>query len=68
MPTAFHAPIGFHSQKPEVFYEMADRLGDAIGGQRVELFARCDGQRPTGGHRPGWVSWGTGRQGVLHGI
>ena len=29
---------------------MADRLGDALGGQRIELFARCP--------RPGWESWG----------
>ncbi|NJM67811.1 MAG: DNA methyltransferase [Acaryochloris sp. RU_4_1] len=50
IPTAFQSPVGKHSQKPEIFYEMANRLGNALGGQRVELFSRC--------HRPGWVSWG----------
>ena len=50
IPTAFQAPLGQHSQKPEEFYQMADRLGDALGGQRIELFARCP--------RPGWESWG----------
>lgn len=50
IPTAFMAPVGKHSQKPEKFYKMADRLGDALGGQRIELFSRCP--------RPGWENWG----------
>ena len=44
------SPVGNHSQKPEEFYEMADRLGNALGGQRIELFSRCP--------RSGWESWG----------
>jgi N6-adenosine-specific RNA methylase IME4 len=51
IPTAFHAPPKAHSEKPEAFYTMAERLGEALGGEpKLELFARCD--------RPGWVSWG----------
>ena len=50
VPTAFLAPVGEHSEKPEEFYGLADRLGDALGGRRLELFAR---QR-----REGWESWG----------
>jgi N6-adenosine-specific RNA methylase IME4 len=50
VPTAFHAPPKAHSEKPEAFYEMAERLGDALGGPKLELFARCD--------RIGWVIWG----------
>ena len=50
VPTAFHAPPKAHSEKPENFYAMAERLGGALGGSKLELFARCD--------RPGWVSWG----------
>lgn len=41
VPTAFQSPLSKHSQKPEEFYKMADCLGDALGGQRIELFARC---------------------------
>ena len=50
IPTAFQAPLGQHSQKPEEFYQTADRLGNALGGQRIELFSRCP--------RSGWESWG----------
>lgn len=50
VPTAFHSPPKAHSEKPEVFYEIAERLGSAFGGQKLELFARSD--------RPGWRSWG----------
>lgn len=50
IPTAFLAPVGKHSQKPEKFYQIADRLRDALGGQRIELFSRYP--------RPGWESWG----------
>lgn len=50
IPTAFHAPIGEHSEKPEEFFTVADRLGDAIGGSRIELFARSP--------RDDWESWG----------
>jgi N6-adenosine-specific RNA methylase IME4 len=50
IPTAFHSPPKAHSEKPETFYTMADRLGEALGGSKLELFARCD--------RSEWVSWG----------
>lgn len=50
IPTAFMAPVKEHSAKPEEFFGIADRLGEALGGQRLELFAR---QR-----RKEWVSWG----------
>ncbi len=50
VPTAFHAPPQAHSEKPEVFYGMAERLGSALGGRKLELFARND--------RVGWESWG----------
>ena len=50
IPTAFLAPVGDHSQKPDAFYQIAKRLGAALGGQPLELFAR---QR-----RPGWTAWG----------
>ena len=50
VPTAFQAPPQGHSEKPDVFYRMAERLGSALGGQKLELFAR--------NNRPGWRSWG----------
>lgn len=50
MATAILAPVTEHSQKPEAFFAIADQLGTAIGGQRIELFARTT--------RPHWVSWG----------
>jgi N6-adenosine-specific RNA methylase IME4 len=50
VPTAFLAQVGKHSDKPEEFYERADRLGDALGCQRIELFARSP--------RSGWERWG----------
>jgi N6-adenosine-specific RNA methylase IME4 len=50
VPTAFHAPPKEHSEKPEVFYQMAERLGLALGGQKLELFARS--------YRAGWDNWG----------
>lgn len=50
IPTAFLAPVGKHSAKPEEFYAIANRLGDALGGPRLELFARQQ--------REGWLCWG----------
>jgi N6-adenosine-specific RNA methylase IME4 len=50
IPTAFLAPVGKHSEKPKEFYVMADRLGNALEGQRIELFTRSP--------RPGWQGWG----------
>jgi N6-adenosine-specific RNA methylase IME4 len=50
IPTVWDAPRGRHSEKPLVFYRLADRLGDALGGAKADLFARQ--------HREGWVCWG----------
>jgi N6-adenosine-specific RNA methylase IME4 len=41
--SVFFAPTGLHSQKPDAFYEIAERL---FPGPRIELFARK--------LRPGW--------------
>lgn len=41
------APIMEHSRKPDIFYDLIERL---VGGPYLELYAR----RP----RPGWISWG----------
>lgn len=39
-----------HSKKPQGFWTIADRLGEKLGGEKIELFAR--------NIRPGWVTWG----------
>ncbi len=44
------APRNEHSRKPEEFFEIANRLGEALGGSRIELFARE--------LREGWDAWG----------
>jgi N6-adenosine-specific RNA methylase IME4 len=46
--SVFFAPRGAHSSKPEIFYDMAERL---YPGPRVELFAR-------GVARSGWEQYG----------
>jgi N6-adenosine-specific RNA methylase IME4 len=50
IPNVIHAPRGKHSQKPEEFWAIADRLAETLGGKNIELFAR---QR-----RSGWDAWG----------
>jgi N6-adenosine-specific RNA methylase IME4 len=45
-----YAPRTDHSRKPEEFFVFANLLGDALSGQRIELFARK--------RREGWDSWG----------
>lgn len=45
--STFEAPTGRHSEKPEVFYDIVERLS---AGPYVELFARR--------HRPGWQCFG----------
>lgn len=50
IPNVIHAPRGKHSQKPEEFWVIADRLAENLGGKNIELFAR---QR-----RSGWDAWG----------
>lgn len=46
--TIVQAPRGEHSEKPEVVYDLLDRL--VPEGARLELFARRQ--------RPGWECWG----------
>jgi N6-adenosine-specific RNA methylase IME4 len=46
--STFEAPIGRHSEKPDAFYEIAERLGG--GGPFAELFARRV--------RSGWLQFG----------
>jgi N6-adenosine-specific RNA methylase IME4 len=50
IPNVILAPRTDHSRKPEEFFVMANRLGDALGGSRIELFARE--------LREGWDAWG----------
>ncbi|MDP8934900.1 MAG: MT-A70 family methyltransferase [Cyanobacteriota bacterium] len=50
IPNVIHAPRGRHSEKPEKFWTIADRLAEKLGGEKIELFAR---QR-----RSGWDAWG----------
>lgn len=46
--STFEAPVGRHSEKPDAFYELVERL--VPGGPFVEMFAR----KP----RPGWICVG----------
>ena len=55
IPSLFSAPVGPPSQKPEEFWDIANRLQGAIAGKwgdcpSIELFSRSP--------RPGWFSWG----------
>jgi len=50
IPSVIFSPRTEHSCKPEEFFTIANRLGEALGGQRVELFARAA--------RYGWDVWG----------
>lgn len=52
-PTAFEAPIGAHSEKPDLFYDIAESMSP---GPRLELFARKV--------RPSWTVWGD----EIHGV
>lgn len=45
--SVFFAPVGRHSEKPEKFYDIVERLAP---GPYVEFFARR--------HRPGWTCYG----------
>jgi N6-adenosine-specific RNA methylase IME4 len=47
--SVLEAPRGRHSEKPEVVYELIERMYPRAS--KVELFAR-------GTPRPGWVVWG----------
>jgi N6-adenosine-specific RNA methylase IME4 len=46
--SVIEAPRGRHSQKPEVFYRLIERMYPRAS--KLELFARTS--------RPGWVAWG----------
>jgi N6-adenosine-specific RNA methylase IME4 len=48
-PSVFRAPRGGHSEKPEIIYQMIERMYPNL--PRIELFAR-------GEARPGWTAWG----------
>ena len=46
--SAFLAEAREHSRKPDIAYEMAERMAPAA--RRIELFSRVE--------RPGWATWG----------
>ena len=50
--SAIHAPVGAHSAKPDIVYELIEEMYD---GPYVELFARSE--------RVGWHSWGNQLEG-----
>ena len=50
IPSVFCAPRRAHSEKPELVYEMLERLNPGPPGAQLELFARTK--------RFGWKSWG----------
>ncbi len=50
IPNVILEPRTQHSRKPEKFFAIANRLGDALGGSKIELFARS--------RREGWDAWG----------
>jgi N6-adenosine-specific RNA methylase IME4 len=47
-PSVFRAPRGRHSEKPEIIYQMIERMYPDL--PKIELFARSK--------RPGWDPWG----------
>lgn len=47
-PTVFMASRGAHSEKPQAFYDIIDRVEP--GKRKIDVFART--------RRPGWWSWG----------
>jgi N6-adenosine-specific RNA methylase IME4 len=48
VPSVIEAPVGRHSEKPSVFYEVIERYFPTL--PKIELYAR--------GARPGWDVWG----------
>jgi len=46
--TLIHAPVGRHSEKPEVFYEIIEKMFPTL--PKLEMFARAG--------RDGWDQWG----------
>jgi N6-adenosine-specific RNA methylase IME4 len=57
-PSVFRAPRGRHSEKPEIIYQMIERMYPNL--PKIELFAR-------GKARPGWSVWGNEAQGAARG-
>lgn len=49
-PSLFHAPVKAHSEKPEIIYEIIEKMYP--NRSYLELFARPKKQRP------GWTYWG----------
>ena len=50
VPSVIEAPRGEHSQKPELMYDLFEKMYPAFKDHFVELFARNT--------RKGWASWG----------
>ena len=50
IPNTIFAPRSRHSEKPQQFWNVADRLAEKLGGKNIELFARS--------RREGWDVWG----------
>ncbi|MEG4302378.1 MT-A70 family methyltransferase [Microcoleus sp. D3_18a_C4] len=50
IPNTIFASRSKHSEKPQEFWTVADRLAKKLGGSKIELFARSK--------RNGWDSWG----------
>ncbi|MEG3981835.1 MT-A70 family methyltransferase [Microcoleus sp. T3B2] len=50
IPNTIFASRSKHSEKPQEFWTVADRLAEKLGGSRIELFART--------RHEGWDSWG----------
>ena len=50
VPSVIEAPRGKHSQKPELMYDLFEKMYPAFKDHFVELFARNP--------RKGWASWG----------
>lgn len=50
IPNVIFAPRSRHSEKPQAFWNVAEKLAEKLGGSKIELFARSK--------RNGWESWG----------
>lgn len=50
IPNVIFAPRSRHSEKPQAFWDVAEKLAEKLGGSKIELFARSK--------RDGWDSWG----------
>lgn len=57
-PTRPGSKRPWHSRKPEIFYERAEKIG---AGPRLEMFARVP-------RRPGWTAWGNESRALRAGV